>query len=102
MWQQFVTKFLATFWIGVAALFGFIVLMDPYDTGRFGMGWLPGVVDVNPRTADASRGRDPRFDSAIIGNSHGQLIEPTRLSAASGLNFVQLTVPGTGPREQLT
>jgi hypothetical protein len=30
------------------------------------------------------------------------MLDPRRLSRATGLNFVQLTIPGTGPREQLT
>jgi hypothetical protein len=101
MWQRFVTVFLMTLCLGGSAAFGFILLIDPYDSGRRGLGWISGIVDEDPRTASASRGRDPRFDSAVIGNSRGQLINPARLSSGSGLNFVQLTVPGTGPREQL-
>ena len=62
---------------------------------------MTGIVDENPRTANVSRGRDARFNAAIIGNSHGQLLSPARLDQATGLRFVQLTVPGTGPREQL-
>jgi hypothetical protein len=102
MWQRFVIVFLMTLCLGGSAAFGFILVIDPYDRGSLGLGWLSGIVDEDPRTASASRGRDPRFDSAVIGNSHGQLINPARLSSGTGLNFVQLTVPATGPREQLT
>jgi hypothetical protein len=103
MWQRFVVVFLMTLCLGGSTAFGFILLVDPYDRGQPGLGWLSGgIVDEDPRTASASRGRDRRFDSAVIGNSHGQMIDPARLSSGSGLNFVQLTVPGTGPREQLT
>lgn len=102
MWQRFVVVFLMTLCLGGSAAFGFILLVDPYDRGHPGLGWLSGIVDEDPRTASASRGRDRRFNSAVIGNSHGQLIDPARLSSGTGLNFVQLTVPGTGPREQLT
>jgi hypothetical protein len=91
---------------GTAILFAAAVLLlalaDPYDTGRYSLMPEIGVADGNPRTANASRGRDQQFNAAIIGNSRGQLIDPRRLSAASSANFVQLTVPGTGPREQLT
>ena len=102
MWLPFIKVYLATFCAGLVAFLGFILIVDPYDSGRFGVAWTSGVADEDPRTADVSRGRDPRFDSAVIGNSHGQLLDPARLSAASGMHFVQLTVPGTGPREQLT
>jgi hypothetical protein len=100
MWSRFVWTFLATFGLGTVAIAGFIAIVDPYDSGHFGIRWLSGIVDEDPRTADASRGRDQRFDSPVIGNSHGQLLDPARLSAGSGRQFVQLTVPGTGPREQ--
>jgi hypothetical protein len=102
MWGRYVRAFLLTFCGGGVIAYAFILVMDPYDSGRFGPQWIAGAVDETPRTGDASRGRDARFNSAIIGNSHGQLIDPAHLHAATGLNFVQLTVPGTGPREQLT
>ena len=102
MWPKFVKVFLTIFVLGTVSLYGFILLIDPYDSGRFGIRSIAGIVDEDPRTANVSRGRDPRFDSAVIGNSHGQLLDPNRLSTASGKHFVQLTIPGTGPREQLT
>jgi hypothetical protein len=90
---------------GAAILFACAVLLlalaDPYDTGRYSLMPEIGVADGNPRTANASRGRDQQFNAAIIGNSRGQLIDPRRLSEGSGARLVQLTVPGTGPREQL-
>lgn len=84
-----------------ALLYLFLLAIDPFDSGRFPSFPITGVRDRGPRTADASLGRDPRFNAAIFGNSTGQLLQPRRLSGATGLNFVQLTVPGTGPREQL-
>jgi hypothetical protein len=81
----------------VALLF----VLDPYDTGR--PGWLtkPGVRPQGPRTAAASRGRDPAFNAAIFGNSHVQLLSPERLDAQTGLSFVSLIAPATRPKEQL-
>ena len=43
---------------------------------------IQGVRDASPRTANASRARDPQFDSAVIGNSTGQLVKPERALAA--------------------
>lgn len=100
-WRRFVGMFLAVFIVGSAALYAFSLAVDPYDSGRFPSLGLRGIVDDNPRTASVSRGRDPQFNAAVIGNSHGQLLSPARLDRATGLRFVQLTVPGTGPREQL-
>lgn len=63
---------------------------------------LADPVDTGPRTANASRGRAPRFNGAPFGNSRGQLLDPAKLSDITGLNFVQLTAPGSGPKENMT
>ena len=60
-----------------------------------------GDTDTSQRTSNVALGRSPRFNAAIFGNSHGQLLSPQRLSRATGLSFVQLTVPGSNVREQL-
>jgi hypothetical protein len=100
-WARWLAVFLSALGLGVTLVFAFVFAIDPYDSGRFGLFSIKGVSDEGPRTANASRARDPQFDSAIIGNSHGQLLKPAELSRTAGGSFVQLTVPGTGPREQL-
>ena len=60
-----------------------------------------GSMTRSQATADASRARDPQFDSAIFGNSTGQLLKPAELSQATGAHFVQLVAPGAYPRGQL-
>jgi hypothetical protein len=100
-WGRWLGVFLGALALGAAAIFAFVLAIDPYDSGRFGVLGIQGVDDASPRTANASRARDPQFDSAVIGNSTGQLLKPSELSALTGKRFVQLTVPGTGPREQL-
>jgi hypothetical protein len=90
--------------IGAAALtlgtLATAYVLDPFDTGRSPLLERPGVRPQGPRTAGPSRGRDPAFNAAIIGNSHIQLVSPERLKASTGLAFVQLSVPATGPKEQ--
>jgi len=100
-WGRWLATFLGALVLAAAAVFALVLIVDPYDSGRVGFLGIRGVDDASPRTANASRARDPNFDSAIIGNSTGQLIKPSELSRLTGLSFVQLTVPGTGPREQL-
>jgi hypothetical protein len=80
---------------------GVAYAVDPYDTGRSHLFEKAGVRPQGPRTAAASRGRDPAYNAAIIGNSHIQLLSPERLQEKTGLHFVQLSVPATGPKEQL-
>jgi hypothetical protein len=84
-----------------ALVIGFLLALDPYDTGRLSMATGYGVPFFDPRLTGASLGREPRMDSAIIGNSTIQLISPAHLSLATAENIVALVVPGTGPLEQL-
>jgi hypothetical protein len=96
---------LKTFCITLVAACGspflFLIVIDPFDSGRFPSLPIRGVIDAQPRRAAVSRGRDPQFDAAVFGSSTGQLMEPSTLSRATGLRFVQLTIPGGGPDEQL-
>ncbi len=99
-WRGFVVAFMGAGLALLACLLGAVALLDPFDAGVFGEPHR-GVADQAPRTADASRVRDPAFDAAVFGNSHIQLVDPAALSRGNGLAFASLTVPGTGPREQL-
>ncbi|ALA16272.1 MULTISPECIES: hypothetical protein [unclassified Chelatococcus] len=100
-WRRFAATFVGAAVLTVGIVLGAVVVLDPYDTGRGPVDWGVGVSPQGPRTANASRGRDPSFNAAVIGNSHVQLLSPERLSAGTGLSFVSLIVPGTGAREQV-
>lgn len=99
LWRGFVLAFAATSAIVFATLAASLVVLDPYDTGRFALLKAQGVPAQAPRTAHASRGRDPAFEAAILGNSHIQILSPEELTRQTGIPFVSLAVPGTGPRE---
>ncbi|MCJ2015372.1 hypothetical protein [Methylobacterium sp. J-076] len=96
--------FAAAIVVGVIGLtLGYLavaVAVDPYETGRVTLFSRGALRPQGPRTAVAMRGRDGAYDGAIIGNSHIQLIEPAILSRETGVPFVQLSVPATGPAEQ--
>ena len=101
IWRRSAAIYLGCF---VALLGGFLVaviLIDPYDTGYFPSLIGPGLVDDNDMSNPVGRGRDPHYDAGIFGNSHGLLIDPARLSPATGSRFVQLTTLGAGPREEM-
>jgi hypothetical protein len=102
VWRRFAVIFLGVFFGGLGSIYAFLLVVDPYDTGRFPTPLGPGVFDDGSRTANASRGRDPRFNAAVFGNSRGQLLDPAKLSEATGMSFVQLTTPGSGPKEHMT
>jgi hypothetical protein len=102
VWRRFALTFLGVFGGGVGLMYAALLVIDPYDTGRFPTFMKTGVVDEGQRTSNASHGRDPRFTAAVIGNSRGQMLDPAKLSALTGMDFVQLTSPASGPVEQMT
>jgi hypothetical protein len=100
-WSPCLAAFLGALGLGALVVLAFMIAVDPYDSGRFGLLGIVGVADSTEVTANASRARDPQFDSAVIGNSTGQRLKPAELSEATGKHFVQLTAPGADPRGQL-
>jgi len=100
-WRTFVVCFVAMFTAVLALALAFVVLIDPYDSGRFPSLGISGVSDTNQRTEYVSLGRSDKFNAAIFSSSHGQLLDPERLTQATGLSFVQLSVPGSFAPEQL-
>ncbi len=100
-WARFALTFVAAATLLSAAFLGTAFLIDPYDTGRSPLALKAGVPPQGPRTALASRGHDPRFTGAIIGNPHIQLVSPERLREKTGIPFVSLIAPATRPKESL-
>lgn len=98
-WRRFARRFVAVFFAEIVLVFVFLLAVDPLDSGRFPKLTADGPIDSVGRVVNVSRGRNPRFDAAIIGNSHLMPLEPKRLSAATGLSFVQLAVPAERKRE---
>jgi len=92
-WRRFARRFVVVFITELIAVFIFLLAVDPLDSGRFPKLTAGGPIDSVGRVVNVSRGHDPRFDAAIIGNSHLMPLEPKRLSAATGFSFVQLAVP---------
>src|SRR5215210_2373483 len=101
-WRRFALSLVAAAALIVVTALAVAYVLDPYDTGRSPLVQKPGVRPQGPRTAGASRARDRAFNAAVFGNSRIQLLSPERLNALTGLSFVQLSVPGTGPKEQLS
>ena len=99
-WRRCLVACLGALGVSAFLLFAVLLLIDPYDSGR---GWLgiDGIDDRDSHTATASRARDAQFNSAVIGNSTAQLLNPADLSRSTGLRFVQLYLTGGSPREQL-
>jgi hypothetical protein len=93
--------FLTVFFGGIGLIYTFLLVVDPWDTGRFPTPMPAGAFDIERRTATASRGRDLRFNAGIFGNSRTFSLDPERLAKATGYSFVSLGTPGAGPQEEM-
>src|SRR3954462_12242941 len=100
-WGRCLAACLGTLVLGGVLTFLVVIAVDPYDSGKFGWLGIEGVSDDNLRIANASRARDPQFDSAVIGDSTAMLLDPANLSRSTGARFVNLSGYGLDPREQL-
>src|SRR5689334_7045749 len=100
-WRRWTLRVVAIFCALMAAILAAILFIDPYDSGRFPSLGIHGESYFFQRYGNIGLARAPRFNSAIFGNSHGQLLNPRSLSGTTGLKFVQLATPGTNPREQI-
>jgi hypothetical protein len=100
-WRRLIALYAASALALGAAVATLLLALDPYDTGRLALLGEHGVPRLGQRLAAASLGRRPNVDTAIIGNSVMQLLHPARIDAAGGGRVVQLTIPGTGPPEQI-
>jgi hypothetical protein len=99
-WRDWLAALLGVAAALTAVVYVGMVLIDPFSTGR-----LTPIERIDVATSDvpfghAARVRDPRYDAAVIGNSHAILIDPARLSDMTRLHVVQLATAATVPREQ--
>src|SRR3979490_1001079 len=88
-WGRCLAAFLGALGLGALLVLAFMIAVDPYDSGRFGLLGIEGGADPPGVPATPRGGRDPQFDSAVIGNSTGQRLNPAELSQETGKHFVQ-------------
>ena len=62
-WTRCLAACVGTLALGALLLLAFMIAVDPYDSGKFGLLGIDGVNDRDSHTATASRARDANFDS---------------------------------------
>jgi hypothetical protein len=101
-WSRFAALFLATFAGGVAALYLFVLLVDPYDLVPFSPPMMRPVVSGNQRHAYPQIVRSRRYDGVIVGTSTGRLLDPDILNGPFGVTFANLAMNDMKAWEQKT
>jgi hypothetical protein len=99
-WRQFFLLFLATALIGATVLYGFVALVDPFDSLPFSLPADRAPVATNARFSFPALARKPTFDSAIIGTSTSRLLRPAALDPEFGARFVNLAMNAATAYEQ--
>jgi hypothetical protein len=85
---------------GLAVLYGFVVVVDPWDTLPLSPK-LPRVpISTNARFSFPALARSPEFDSLILGNSSSRLLEPRLLNPGFGARFANLAMNSATAYEQ--
>jgi hypothetical protein len=101
-WRRDIVACLVTFIGTLAVFFLAVIMIDPFDSGRFPTFMPAGSPDDRAPTINISRGRDPRFDSILLGSSRAELMDPRRITALTAYRFVEMAALGATVREQMT
>jgi len=100
-WRRFVVALVASAAGLAAALYGFVVVLDPYGI-RAEPGRPPSpIMDLNQRFMYPQIVRSGRFDAAVFGTSTVRLLDPGKLGAAFGARFANLGLNAGTPWEQM-
>lgn len=99
-WRHFTAWVIGAALAFGAALYVFILVMDPYMNVPFSPDLPRAPVSTNQRFAYPALARAPRFDSAIVGTSTVRLLDPARLSDLLGARFVSLAMNSATAYEQ--
>jgi hypothetical protein len=99
-WRRFFLRAVASAAAGSAALYAFVVLVDPWGVLPFHIPAERAPVSTNARYAFAGLARERRFDAAIIGTSTSRMLRPAALNEAFGARFVNLAMNAATAYEQ--
>jgi hypothetical protein len=100
-WRRWLLLMAATIAMTMLAAFAFVVLVDPFSTGRMTAVERIDYVSGNRVYDSVARVRDQRFDAAVIGTSVAVRISPEALSQATGRHFAMLGIEGVWPQEHV-
>ena len=100
VWRRFFRLAAGTAAIGAAAVYLFVVLVDPFDTLPLSVPADRSPVSTNARFSFPALARSARFDAAIFGTSTSRLLRPVVLDPLFDARFANLAVNDATPYEQ--
>ncbi|MEX2614596.1 MAG: hypothetical protein WD767_00730 [Alphaproteobacteria bacterium] len=100
-WQKFWRWFCIAALSTAGLLYGFVLVVDPYDTLPFSPPLDRQPVATNQRFSYPAVAASPAFDSAVFGTSTTRLLRPDRLNVALSARFANLSMNSGTTYEQL-
>jgi hypothetical protein len=101
LWLRFFLTLAAVAKSLAAAVFVFVLAIDPYGL-RVGPGRTPApIIDLNQRYMYPQIVRSRGYDSVVLGSSTIRLLDPQRLGTLLGGRFANLGLNGGTPWEEL-
>jgi hypothetical protein len=91
-WRRFIGVLLAVTAAIVLSAFGFVAIVDPYDSLAFSPPWKRYRVTTNERYAFPGLIRHGQFDSAVFGTSTIMLLQPAELDRALSGRFANFAM----------
>ena len=99
-WSSYLKTLFSALALAGIVIYGFVVLVDPYDTIWFSPDVTREPVSTNQRYSFPALARSDRFDSAIIGSSTTRLLRPAQLDGLFGARFANLSMNSATAYEQ--
>jgi hypothetical protein len=99
-WRRFFRLGVGCAAIVAAAIYLFVVLVDPFDTLPLSIPADRPPVSTNARFSFPALARSPRFDAAIFGTSTSRLLRPVVLDPLFDARFANLAMNDATPYEQ--
>ncbi len=99
-WSRYLKALFATLAVVSTVVYGFVVLVDPYDSLWFSPDLVREPVSTNQRYSYPALARSDRFDSAIVGTSTTRLLRPEQLDRLFEASFANLSMNSATAYEQ--
>lgn len=100
LWRRFCGRLLVVSLALAAAIYGFVFVLDPFDTLSLSPPFDRSPITTNARFAFPALARSARFDSIILGTSTSRLLRPTQLDPLFGARFANLAMNSATAYEQ--
>jgi hypothetical protein len=99
-WRRFGATFIGVFAGGLALVYLFIALIDPYHSIPFSLRMERPIVSISQRYMYPQIVRSGRFDGIVVGSSTSRLIDPEILNPGFGRRFANLSMDSMTAWEQ--